>query len=214
MGLFGKKPREMRDCLLPGGDVVDVVGESHYQDALEAIAGGRSEEGADFERWAYLIPEPENPYDRNAVAVYIDGQKVGHLGRRDAVDYQALLQQLWTKGSARAVCRANVRGGWDRGGGDAGHFGVKLALARPEYLLGRQAFPVFDPADPPPLKASKEPQPQAASCRACGADLVEGAKFCTGCGAPTEYTPQPCTACGADLAEGAKFCGECGAATT
>jgi hypothetical protein len=213
VGLFSKKPQEVRDCLLPGGDVVDVVGESHYQDALEAITGGRTEEGVDCERWAYLLPEPDNPYDRNAVAVSIDGQTVGYLSRSDAAAYLPFLTQLWSRYGLRSVCRASIRGGWQRGEGDFGFFGVKLALAQPEYLEGPHEWPLFDPADPPPLKGTQEPKAQPSSCRACGAALAEGAKFCGECGVMNAYTPQPYAACGVDLVEGAKFCGECGAAT-
>ena len=39
---------------------VEVVGESHYQEALEAICGGRTEEGARQECTATLVPEPTN----------------------------------------------------------------------------------------------------------------------------------------------------------
>jgi hypothetical protein len=31
--------------VLPGGEAVQVVGESHYQNALDAICGGKCEEG-------------------------------------------------------------------------------------------------------------------------------------------------------------------------
>ena len=67
---------EPDDLLLPAGDIQDVVGESHYQAELEAIVGGKSEAACEVEKWAHLVPEPENPYDRNAVAVYIEGRKV------------------------------------------------------------------------------------------------------------------------------------------
>lgn len=218
MALFRKTPREARDCLLPGGDTVDVVGESHYQDALLATVGGRCEDGADRERWAHLILEPDNPYDRNAVAVYIDGLTIGYLSRTDAQDYQPILTQLWDRYALRGVCRANIRGGWDRGGGDVGSFGVKLALAQPEHLLGDQSLPYFDPDDPPPLREDATPmraQTQGRPCAACGALLTKGAKFCGGCGAAiAPLWDDKCQACAADLVAGAKFCGECGAPTT
>jgi HIRAN domain len=67
--------------MLSGGLEVGVVGESHYQEALIAIAGGKSPESVRISTQAILVPESDNPYDPNAVAVYIDGRKVGHLPR-------------------------------------------------------------------------------------------------------------------------------------
>ena len=47
-----------------------------------------------------------------------------------------------------------------------------------------------------------------ATCRACGATgLVDGARFCHECGAPTVV---PCASCGETLVPGAKFCSTCG----
>ncbi len=54
---------------LRGRESVNVAGESHYQDALRAIAGD-GEVRHDAE--AHLIPEPENEYDPNAIRVEID----------------------------------------------------------------------------------------------------------------------------------------------
>jgi hypothetical protein len=114
MSLFKKKPtipEGLTNALLPGGRTVDVVGESHYQEALELITGGKTEEAHDLEKWASLIREPDNPYDRNAVAVYIDGRKVGYLSRDDAPQYGVLLDELWQKYHLRGACRANICGG-------------------------------------------------------------------------------------------------------
>jgi hypothetical protein len=49
---------------------MSVVGESHYQPALRALAARRAP-GNVFT--ARLVPEPDNPYDSNAVAVVMDG---------------------------------------------------------------------------------------------------------------------------------------------
>jgi len=38
-----------------------------------------------------LMPEPNNPHDKNAVAVYFQTHKIGHLNRDVASKYQALL---------------------------------------------------------------------------------------------------------------------------
>jgi hypothetical protein len=64
------------------------VGESQYQPALKRIARtGRL-------RWATLQPEPDNPFDVNAVAVLIRGEIVGYLTRTDARRYQRRLRAL------------------------------------------------------------------------------------------------------------------------
>ena len=69
---------------------VPVVGESHYQDVLRALAGRIGSDGVFTAR---LVPEPLNPYDANAVAVCVDDdlRKVGHLARGVAKSYHAPL---------------------------------------------------------------------------------------------------------------------------
>ncbi len=47
----------------------------------------------------------------------------------------------------------------------------------------------------------------AMTCPKCGAEVLEGLKFCGSCGAQLVRT---CRKCGSPLAPGLKFCGECG----
>jgi hypothetical protein len=111
----------------PGTYSVDVVGESHYQEALEDICGGRTEKGHRLEVDAFLVPEDDNPHDPKAVCIYIQELSVGHLDRETARSFQ---KQMAAAGAAgRAIkCSAIIVGGWDRGGRDKGHFGVKIDL--------------------------------------------------------------------------------------
>ena len=76
---------------------------------------------------AELVFDDANPYDSNAVRVEIHGEKVGHLSRTAAERFRAQSGRAFP-GISRFRCRALIRGGWDRGAGDLGHFGVKLDL--------------------------------------------------------------------------------------
>ncbi len=109
----------------------EVVGESYYQDALSAICGGHCDEGHEHECVATLVPEPDNPHDSNAVAVLIEGRKVGHLPRVAALVYTTALARHGNP-AARFTCDAEIRGGWRRerrnGQVDEGGFGVWLDL--------------------------------------------------------------------------------------
>jgi hypothetical protein len=107
---------------------VKVVGASRRQTELELICGGRDEHGVEHECLAELIPEPNNPHDRNAIRVEIDGHHVGYLSRENAVQLRAELRKGKVQGM-RLTCDALIVGGWDRGDGDQGHFGVRLDLA-------------------------------------------------------------------------------------
>jgi len=109
-----------------------IVGESHYQAALEKIAGKRSEEGTDLQCCAVLTAEPDNPYDKNAVAILIGGTKVGYLSRDVAGDFRSALEHA---GVGRAACAAVIVGGWKRGS-DVGYFGVRLNARMPFKLQG------------------------------------------------------------------------------
>jgi hypothetical protein len=118
---------------LRGGTTVEVVGESFHQDALEEITGGKTENSIYLPVTAMLVPEPNNPHDRNAIAVEIEGKPVGHLSREGASAYSKLAKQLLRR-SAVGSCAAEIRGGWRRPGGDEGYYGVVLDLAPPTFF--------------------------------------------------------------------------------
>jgi hypothetical protein len=64
------------------GPQVDVVGEQHYQEALEAVAAGHNAFGTRTRVLTVtLVREPDNPYDANAVRVEAAEATVGHLSR-------------------------------------------------------------------------------------------------------------------------------------
>ena len=127
--LFGRRARQPGWLLGDGLFRIEVVGESHYQAVLEEICGGRTADGADHDCTATLVPEPENPKDRNAVQVTIGGRTVGYLSRGDAIGYRGGLA-LAGLALLPMKCRAVIRGGWDRRG-DRGQFGVMLDMDWP-----------------------------------------------------------------------------------
>ncbi len=100
-----------------------VVGESKYQHALREIAEQQGR-GDDDGLVAYIVTEPDNPYDPNACAVYIGDKKVGYLPREDAVDYVERMEDNGIKGVSCFETRAKLIGGTD----DKKFFGVILDL--------------------------------------------------------------------------------------
>jgi hypothetical protein len=92
---------------------LEIVGESHYQDALARIAGGRSGEPIQCPAEIYL--QPDNPYDPNAVRVEIGGQVVGFLSREMAVEMRKSLRAAGIgENGQRASVEAVVLGGGDK----------------------------------------------------------------------------------------------------
>ena len=84
--------------LLDGVDVLEVVGESYRQDELSRIVGGRTEEYVEHPVIAVLMPEPSNPHDPNAIAVWVHGgAQVGYLPRELAARYRPGLLALQAK---------------------------------------------------------------------------------------------------------------------
>jgi TM2 domain-containing membrane protein YozV len=132
----------------------NIVGESHYQDNIEWLAGGRTEESAYRVVTAEVECDNNNPYDNNAVVVKIGGYVVGYLDREDAPKYRTW---LWNQGlkEESITCPAVIVGGWKRGR-DVGHFGVKLDLpslsprrtarAQPEAPM-RNEFDFYDESE-------------------------------------------------------------------
>ncbi|WP_140791475.1 hypothetical protein [Myxococcus xanthus] len=116
---------------LPRGAVVEVVGESHYQETLEALSEERTGRSQRIATTAHLVRERVNRFDENAVAVVIEGRLVGYLSRADALGFRALIEEMEARGEI-AACAATIVGGWSRGERGSGKFGVKLDVMHPD----------------------------------------------------------------------------------
>jgi len=97
-----------RETFLRGHELVNVAGESHYQEALREIAG-TGPGPIRLEATAHLIPEPDNAYDPSAIRVEIDGHKVGYVPRDLAAAYAPVLAPIMVRGRVPA-CEALVAG--------------------------------------------------------------------------------------------------------
>jgi hypothetical protein len=122
----------LSNAIVLGWRETPIVGEASYQGAIERVAGGKREDGVDMYVLASLVPEPDNPYDRNAIAIQIDERTVGYLDREKALAYQPVAKRLR---ELNAIGMGRIRGGWRRPGGDEGHFGVVIHLAPPDQAF-------------------------------------------------------------------------------
>ncbi len=95
---------------LPGGGGrfgLDVVGESFNTRNIARIDKRHGEPGHACFIAAHLVMESNNPHDKNAVRVDIDGLKVGHLSRADAKAYRRLIGATGTP-NAIGRCEAKI----------------------------------------------------------------------------------------------------------
>lgn len=103
-------------------DLAEVVGESKYEKELRQLARRHRLKGRLAIAYACLVPEPKNPVDKNAVAVFIDGQQVGYLPREFAEEVQGQLVQLERGHSTRLFAPAHIYAG--------DHIGVVLQVSQ------------------------------------------------------------------------------------
>jgi hypothetical protein len=137
-------PRAVSWLQLPAlnlGPAVNAAGESHYEDALETVASGRTCFGVRIPLiTAELVREPTNPYDPNAVRVEANGRQLGYVAKEDAPRFHAVIDKLAAQ-DRLTTCRARLTGGWDRGQLDRGSIGLQLLTGRrPTLWNGRAAF--------------------------------------------------------------------------
>jgi hypothetical protein len=81
----------------PGTFQYQVVGESHYLNELKSIisdAGLQVDEPGEYFCRAFLLCEPKNEHDPNAVAVVIDSKRIGYIPRKDAQELAPELRKL------------------------------------------------------------------------------------------------------------------------
>ncbi|MDL1909738.1 hypothetical protein FBQ81_03445 [Chloroflexi bacterium CFX6] len=96
-----------------------VVGESHYQAALERIAEDYPRRFVDS---VDLYLEDDNRYDSNAVAVAVEGETVGYLPKDDAIKYRQHIEELGYP-NAIGTCAGKLIGG-----GEGRSYGFMLDL--------------------------------------------------------------------------------------
>lgn len=121
---------------------VPVAGESYYQRALKLVAQGRAfpeDFDAHLAVQATLVPEPDNPWDSNAVRVDVvlghQTLKVGYLPASRAARYQPRLLSLAAAG-VQGVCPARICGG-----GDDRDYGIYLFLSHARDVLNDDRAP-------------------------------------------------------------------------
>lgn len=106
-------------------DTVDIVGESHYQDALIGIFGAYTKSGRSESCQAELVREPKNKFDKNAIRCEIQGKLVGYVNKEETEHVAAHMRK---KRISKMSVTANISGGWDRGGKNKGLYGVEVEL--------------------------------------------------------------------------------------
>jgi hypothetical protein len=127
--------------LFEGYDDLLLVGEASYQDAIHRAIGLRSHpsDAIRAEIHAILVPEPENPYDANAVSGWINAQRVGYLSRSNAQSYVRGLEALQASCGKPVALRGVVAGGgWEAG--RPRYLGVFLQHDRQDFGLRKQPF--------------------------------------------------------------------------
>jgi hypothetical protein len=125
----------MEAVLLVGAEDLEVVGESHYQENLWRLVGPhRRDERVRSAIHALLVAEDANPYDANAVAIWIEGLKVGHLSRAVAHRCRPGLIRLQERHGRPIALEGIIAGGGIREDGP-GRLGVFLRYDPADFGL-------------------------------------------------------------------------------
>lgn len=123
-----------------------ISGESHYKEALTALAGPPRDEGYLIPVKVAIIREPTNTYDSNAFRAEVDGRHIGYLARHIAAQLSGPLDAV---GCGRFEVCGILRGGSE----DAPDIGVHVWLGRrlspgPEIMQrdegGLVSWPPYD----------------------------------------------------------------------
>lgn len=125
-GPFDDTATEVAAILFSGSDDLEVVGESYRQTELWALVGGVSTERVRQKAIAFLIPDPNNQHDPNAIAVYIDRFHVGFIPRDMAARLIPGLNSLYALNPGKYVALEGVITGGGMREDGLGNLGVFL----------------------------------------------------------------------------------------
>lgn len=110
-----------------GGYEFAVLGVSRYRPALEKLCDAAQGDPRTVD--ALLIPEENNPRDRNAVRVEVQGRTVGYLPPELADTYRKRLVESGYPG-ARSICKAKLTGRMHSSLGRIMDYSVRLDLPK------------------------------------------------------------------------------------
>jgi len=70
--------------------------ENWHEEAIVAALGGAPASDREVEHFvvAEVVPEPDNPYDSNAVSIRVNGQILGYLSAEDAEEFAPPLHRI------------------------------------------------------------------------------------------------------------------------
>ena len=106
-----------------------VVGESNYQKAIIAAAGGVNDAGQPLHRdvLALIEPEPTNQHDKTALVVLVDGRTVGYIPKTHKSYVKKVMKQM---DAQHLTCVGYVTGRVGTSRKDPFNLGVELDLGR------------------------------------------------------------------------------------
>ena len=99
-----------------------VAGVSYYQDAIRWASATVDDEITQRYALALLEFEPDNPHDKKAIKVTMQGHLVGHIGRGDQRDVAPIMRRIIKKGDAPTCVAKFV------GGGQGMTIGIRLDI--------------------------------------------------------------------------------------
>ncbi len=118
----------------------EVAGEFYRMRNIELLFANESTntvDGAEMSLDATLVPDSGNPFDQQAVAVFVGGLHIGYLERGEASKYHTALAKLAQTGRVLTVASRQ----WARG--SAGDLGARVTLDLPDPtgLVPRNRLP-------------------------------------------------------------------------
>ncbi|MGV8912421.1 MAG: HIRAN domain-containing protein [Rhodoglobus sp.] len=118
---------------------LDIVGENWHEEAIASALGGAPALDKEVEHFvvAELVPEPDNPYDSNALSIRVNGQILGYLSAEDASAFAPPVHRIVESGIVPVVL-ARIWAVTRRSGLKAA---VRVALSSPTMILPENPAP-------------------------------------------------------------------------